>query len=614
MNPFHNRPQSPPPGLRAAAIGILTLGLATLALWVVGADAEPAGIDRQRFIPVDEIQAGMRGTGRSTFSARGIEEFSVEVLGILHGWVPGGDLIVIEASGGPLAETGIFRGMSGSPVYLEGRLAGAISYNLGGFGERPIAGVTPIGEMLPIAASHAARAARDAKPSELAPPRKAALPGGRRAAEIEPIRTPVVLAGFAPPAREAVDQFLGGFGLEVVSGGASGGGVQVTSPLVPGSPLGVQLVRGDVEATALGTVTHVDGDQVLAFGHPMFLAGDVDLPMTAAQVFTVYPSQDISFVVGAAAGTVGRVVADQMTGIAGRLGESAPMVPLSIRVHHPDRPERRFNFEVIDNRFFLGQFLGLLAMNCFTAEEKAFGDATLDVRLRVDLMSGETLDLTDVIATTLPPNELASKVSEPLSGLLFNPVEPARVRTIDLELTVAPEIRAAMIEEITVDQSEIEPGKSLLATLYLRPYRAERIAIPIAVPVPADAPPGPILLRACSSEEAMRWEAERAPRRMVPATLAQLVDLYQTSAGHHLIRVTLHGDARGVVVEGQEMPGLPRSVFSIMDSDRRTGGRSGSWGRLLHEDFVRTAYQLTGCEELKLEVKAPLRPMQERKR
>jgi hypothetical protein len=289
-------------------------------------------------------------------------------------------------------------------------------------------------------------------------------------------------------------------------------------------------------------------------------------------------------------------------------------VPLAIRVQQPGRDERRFHFEVIDNRFFLGQFLGLLAMNCFTADGKAFGDATLNVHLQVELVSGEKLDLSDVIATTLPPNELASKVSEPLSGLLFNPLAPARVKGIDLELTVDPEIRTAVVEEIVVDQEEIEPGKSLGATVYLRPYRGDRIAVPIAVPIPADAPPGPILLRACSADEAMRWEAERAPRRMVPSTLPQLVELYQTSAGHNLLRVTLHGDARGVVVEGREMPGLPGSVFSIMDSDRRTGGRSGSWGRLLHEDGVRTDYELGGCEELKLAVKAPLRPVQERKR
>jgi hypothetical protein len=123
-----------------------------------------------------------------------------------------------------------------------------------------------------------------------------------------------------------------------------------------------------------------------------------------------------------------------------------------------------------------------------------------------------------------------------------------------------------------------------------------------------------MLLRVCSVEEMTRWEAERAPRRFVPSSLAQLVELYEETAGHDLLRVTLYGDARGVVVEGREMPGLPGSVFSIMDSDRRSGGRSGSWGRLLHDDGVRTSYQLSGCEELRLEAKAPLRPTQENKR
>jgi len=602
--------RSPSSPLRVFVPAILAIGLAGLAVVASGAE-----LDRQRFIPVEEIRAGMQGTGRSTFSPRGVEEFTVEVLGVLHGWVPGGDLIVIEASGGPLAETGIFRGMSGSPIYLDGRLAGAVSYNLGGFGERAIAGVTPIAEMLPIAAGAGESRPPNDDPSTMPPPKKAALPGGHSTGDVQPIRTPMILAGFAPGAREAMASLLSGYGLEVVSGGASGGGGATPSgTLEPGAPLGVQIVRGDVEATALGTVTHVDGNQVLAFGHPMFLGGPVDLPMTTAQVFTVYPSQEISFVVGAAAQPVGRIVADQMTGIAGQLGESAPMVPLKIRVRRPSGHERTFNFEVVDNRFFLGQFLGLLAFNCFTSEEKAFGDATLDLHLQVDLKSGEKLDVHDVLSTTLPPNELAAKVSEPLSGLLFNPLEPARVRAIDLDLVVTPEIRTAIVEEMIVDQSTIEPGKSIAVTVYLRPYRAGRIAIPISVPVPHDALPGPMLLRVCSTDEATRWEAERAPRRFVPSSLAQLVELYEETSGHDLLRVTLYGDARGVVVEGREMPGLPGSVFSIMDSDRRSGGRSGSWGRLLYDDGVRTTYQLSGCEELKLEVKAPFRPVQEPKR
>ncbi len=126
--------------------------------------------------------------------------------------------------------------------------------------------------------------------------------------------------------------------------------------------------------------------------------------------------------------------------------------------------------------------------------------------------------------------------------------------------------------------------------------------------------PGPLLLRACAAQEAARWEAERAPRRFVPSTVEQLVELYEETGAHNLARVSLYSDARGVVVDGREMQGLPGSVFDVMDSDRRAGGRSGSWGRLLHAESVRTAYELAGCQELKLEAKAPLKPAQERRR
>jgi hypothetical protein len=604
-------------------------------------------LDRSRFIGVEEITPGMRGTGRATFSSRGVEEFTVEVIGVLRGWVPGGNLIIIEAAGGPLAETGIFRGMSGSPIYLDGRLAGAVAYNLGGFGERPIAGVTPIAEMLPLfdpgrgtvpgpspstsssssssSPSPAAPAAPTGSSTFGTPPLDGADASG--AEDVQPIRTPVVLAGFAPPARAAMGSVLARYGLEVVSGGASGGAAgtagsppapaaatAASGALVPGAPLGVQIVRGDVEATALGTVTHVDGGRILAFGHPMFLAGAVDLPMTSAEVFTVYPSQDISFVIGAAAQPVGRIVSDHMTGIAGRLGETSPMVPVSIRIRPATGAERTFHFEVVENRFFLAQFLGLLAFNSLAAEEKVVGDATLDVGLKVALQSGETLDFQDVVATTVPPNDLAAKVSAPLAGLLFNALEPVKVKRIDLDLGVTDDIRTAAIEEIMVDQDRVEPGQKLGITVFLRPYNAPRVSIPLTIEVPADVRPGPLLLRACAAQEATRWEAERAPRRFVPSTVEQLVELYEETGAHNQARVSLYADARGVVVDGREMQGLPGSVFDIMDTDRRAGGRSGSWGRLLHAEPVKTAYELSGCQELRLEAKAPQKPAQERRR
>ena len=240
----------------------------------------------------------------------------------------------------------------------------------------------------------------------------------------------------------------------------------------------------------------------------------------------------------------------------------------------------------------------------FVAVQKVFGDATLDVELKVQLADGTSLTFSDILATTTPPSALAEEVSAPVGALLFNSLAPVEIMRVDLDLRVRPEIRTAVIEEVVVNKYEVEAGESISATVHLKPFEAGRRSIQLTVPVPADARPGPLLLRACDAEEAARWESERAPRRFVPATVAQLVDLVEDTAAHNVVRVTLHSDAQGVVVDGREMPGLPASVFAIMDSNRRTGGRSGSWGRLLHEERGKTDYRLSGCQELRLEVKA----------
>jgi hypothetical protein len=194
-----------------------------------------------------------------------------------------------------------------------------------------------------------------------------------------------------------------------------------------------------------------------------------------------------------------------------------------------------------------------------------------------------------------------------VSQLLFQSIAPVEVEKVHIDLGILPELRTAVIEELEVDRFQIEPGQSVSATVYLRPHEATRQAIELMIPVPRDARPGPLLLRACSASEAARWEAERAPRRFAPSTVEQLVDLFEESGAHHVMRVSLHADARGVVVEGREMQGLPGSVFEIMDSNRRRGGRSGSWGRRLHEERTKTDFQLSGCQELRLEVK-PVAP------
>ncbi len=605
---------------RRLAAGVL---LATM----VAAPGAAVELDRATFIGVDEIHPGMRGRGLTTFAGVEVSEFQVEVLGILRGWIPGGDMIVIEASGGPLAETGIYRGMSGSPVYLDGRLAGAVSYNLGGFGERPIGGVTPIAEMLPILAEKggARRPPKDAEagsqvwpaaPAETSWDDAAALSvpsaivaSGKEWAgglgTVSPIGTPVALAGCHPRARQAMAQALGAWGMYATVGGGAAAHGDSGAALQPGAPVAVQIVRGDMQATALGTITHVDGQRLLAFGHPMFHAGPVELPMARARVFTVYPSQAISFVIGAAAQPAGAIVADRQTGIMGATGRTAPMVPVDIAIVRADGSRRQFEYELIPNKFFVSQFLGFLAFNSLLADQESFGETTLGMQMAVEFNGGRVLEFEEVIATTTAPQVVAQRVSEPLAGLLLAGIEAVTVESVQLELQLRPAVEMATIEEVVVPKTLVKPGEVVSAIVFLEPYEKPRRALSVSIPIPADAPAGPLLLRVCSTPAATAWEAQRAPARYPPVTLEQYIQLYREASGQHRLRLSLHADARGVVVGGREMMGMPPSMFRIMDTGKRTGGRSGSWGRAIHQDSIDTEWQLRGCRELRLDVEAP---------
>ncbi len=607
---------SPPPRGRYrswAGVCLLTLS------WLILISSLAHGLDHTRFIPVSEIEVGMTGSGLTTFADTTVSRFEVEVLGVLRGWVPGGDLIVVEASGGPLAETGIYRGMSGSPIYFDGRLAGAMAFNLGGFGERAIGGVTPIAEMLPMLDEREVGDRRGAPRGGLAPDRRQPgqsgaiehrrVDGGPQAApmdpaDIRPIRTPLVMAGFYPETRRAMAGLFEELGCSPVAGGGAGDG-EVGAAMRPGAPVGVQIVRGDVSVTTLGTITHVDNERLLAFGHPMFSAGIINMPMTSARVYTVYPSQAISFVIATAVEPRGRVMADRQTGIMGRLGEVAPMMPVQLDIIDTQGRTRQFSFEMVNNKFLVTQFLGYMAFNSFMATEGSFGDVTLDTHMAVTFTDGTVLEFDDVLASFAGPQALAAQVSAPLAGILLSGIETVALERVNLTLRASPEVRLASIEEIVVDRDRLRPGEMLATTVFLRRFEDEREAIHLELEIPASLQPGPVLLRVCSADQAREWEQERAPHRFMPRSLAQYVTLFEEGTARNVMRVSLYTEAQGVVLGGREMMGLPASVFRIMDTKKRIGGRSGSWGRLVHEQAVKTEYQLGGCRELQFEVTRP---------
>ncbi len=448
----------------------IALLLAALAPRAHAVDLDPA-----RFVSVDELRPGDRCVGRTVFSGNEIEEFDVEIVGIVRNVSPGSDLIIGRAHDETLDRTGILQGMSGSPVYLDGRLVGAISATWP-FTKEPLAGITPIGEMLP------ALDGIDAAPGErhgsepdgfgaaLYPPgeyatsrigwiaglagrgdRPDALPargvlgsyGGR---DMTALASPLVVGGGDERFLARVGEILGDAGYTPVLGvagaqGAAGG------PLEPGSAVGVQFVSGDLNWTAIGTVTYREGDRLLAFGHPLFNAGTVEVPMVGASVHALVPLLSVSFKMATGGALAGTFRQDRRRMVGGVVGVSPDMLPLHVTVREEGYAERTFDFEVVRARPYSSVFAGMAVAGAFSEALRASGPSSVELEMSLDA-AGDVVEYGAVFYTTDPAFRVGGEAAAFIDFVQGNAFEKRDVSSVSLDVTVTGGRRTAVIERV----------------------------------------------------------------------------------------------------------------------------------------------------------------------
>ncbi len=357
----------------------------TLFVTLVGVSALLSGATAQ--MGINEVRPGMVGVGRTVFDGTRVEEFKAHIIGVLENVIgTHRNLILAKLEGGPLANTGVIAGMSGSPVYIDGKLVGAVSYALGSFSKEPIAGITPIAEMTdstsfsdirppgtkvkveyPFTPESLTAAFRKAlnwnrpfadRPSDAQLTGVSAisgLGGGEIGTLLRPIATPLVMSGFEPELAGVLGNAFREQGFIPTGGSASGpraGEAPYEGPLKPGDAVGVMLVGGDLQLGGTGTVTHIDGDRVYAFGHPMYNLGPIEFPMTRAYVYTVLPSLFSSMKLSTTGEIIGTVVQDRATAIAGKLGAGPNMIPVTVSLESARGPKQTFNFRVVNDQLF----------------------------------------------------------------------------------------------------------------------------------------------------------------------------------------------------------------------------------------------------------------------
>jgi len=600
--------------IRSLRVGLLLLALILLM-------AHPClSQSRLDTYPLDEVRAGQQAVAKSVFRGTRIESFHVEIIGVLREFDGTRSLILGRVLDGPVVarNSGVIGGMSGSPVYIDGRLVGAIALTWP-WSREPIAGITPIEDML---------AAWQTAPSGVSEPTSAS--GGPLASPlrvedtvirrvnvapmppVEPdppgVMTLVPLGGFMQVSGfnrrglERVSELLSPYGLHVVQG-PGGTEDQLTPALVPGAALGAQLVRGDFDMTALGTVTLVEGDRVLGFGHPLFELGEIDVPMTGGYVHDILPSLHVSNKIMSATQVVGRIYRDHQCAIAGVRGEQADMLPVTIEVTDRDSARSRtFEIEVARIRQLLP---ALVATSVVTAVDETRGRVSRGTaRFRIDIeIEGRPALHREDAGYSEGDAALASLpvVLGPLALFTDNPFGEVRMNGVRISVETEDTRRTAAIERVTVAQSRIEAGDEVTLSVRVRPHGRSLEEVPVQLSLPPDLPTGQVRVvvsGGASADEAR--QAIGAPRPL-PVSLDQLVDRYLSADGASDLIVQARLPRAGVSLLGEELPQLPVAAQQALQAVNPTDLRPAP---SVVKVVVPTEWVLTGRQMVTLHVES----------
>jgi hypothetical protein len=591
----------------------VALALFLSGLAPVGALADPVTV------PVDAVRPGQRGTVRTVLQGTERCDYPVEVLGVARNSLgPGRDLIIVQLLGEEMQRTGVAAGMSGSPVFVEGRLLGALAYRIGSFTREPIAGVTPFGYMLEIPAGPEeppSGAVTDLRilhrsggvgpdPGVPAPPVADGVAG-----EARPVATPILLSGATPGLVPRVGGALEGAGWVVTTGGGSD---DLPRPvdLQGGDPVGAQLLRGDLSLTATGTVTAVEDGRVWAFGHPFLRSGAAGLPMTGVEVITTVASELSSFKMANTGAVIGTFSEDRFSGIAGRLGPGPDLIPVHVEVRGPGAEPTTYRYEMIRHPVWSPFLLQSALLNSLLGGPE-YGDTltlTMDVRLRVAGHGEVTLHeaYAPVAPTDVPAVNAAADAGRLTAALVANRFEAAALIDVEVTLEVVPERRYAVVESAHPLRNRVVAGESLPIRVVLAPYRGARQERTVSVPVPARTHPGPLEILVGSA-----GTLDRAEGRIQQVRLAQLGDLGGILSWIRELRssdrlyVELSRRAPGALLDGRLLPDLPGSVRGVLRGDSTSGGVVSLDRNRLEETSFPVDAVLIGGHRLSVEVVEP---------
>ena len=503
--------------------------------------------------PLKDIRAGQHGIGRTVFSGTKIEDFQVEILGVLENIGPRESIILARLKGGPLETTGVMQGMSGSPVYIDGRLAGAVALGFP-LSKDAIAGIRPIEEMLRVDPDPKSAGNLAALP----PPRRQVLAGDSR---LEEISTPVSFSGFTAATLDHFGAQLRSLGLDprqgVSGGGKPTGSLGDPSQIQPGSMISVQLLSGDMSVGADGTVTYIDGNRVYAFGHRFLAVGSTELPFARSEVLALLPNLSTSFKISAAREWMGTITEDLNSAVSGLMGRRAATVPLEIRIG-----ANAYHMSMVQDRVMTPLVMQMAVFSAIDQSQRSIGPATFSVRGHIDFDAG-SVRVDNVYSGDVSVAALASQgVATPLLYALSSGFDALKLKNAILEIAAVDRRSQMQIVDLAAPR-QVRPGEDLDLTVALSGTNGVETLKNVRYRVPAGAPSGTLYVTV-SDAAAMNMLELQPALGTPPQSPAQVLGLLNRLHSNTKAYLRLWRAESAYSVGGRDLPSPPPSLALIL--------------------------------------------------
>lgn len=607
----------------------------SILLFLIGVSALSAEEWNLEVLPLAQIKPGMQGTGRTVFSGDRIEEFGVEVLDIVRNFYPQLDVILVRLSGPQVEHSGVVAGMSGSPVYFNGKLAGALALRFGEFPKDPIGGVMPIEAMLRVAAQdrhyeqergslqfsgqflHNALCGADADfwPDMVSRWQAQSVTTPNR------IESPLVFAGFNESVLSEISPMVRSLGFQAVAGGSSTtSDFKPGARLEPGAAVSQLFVGGDMAIDATGTVTAVQGNRILAFGHHIFNLGPTRLPMASSRILTTLSSVMASNKMSSSLDIIGTLRQDRMAGVYGEVGTPPPLIPVNITTESISEGQRSFRLLLADDPVLNNLtplFLRIAAFQCLVTARLAASPSSVDLDGDVKLSDGTVVSFQDFFSSEQrlgfmgAGSEVADAsdlIANVLGVLLVNDLDPPQVKEIRVRAKLLAGERYARLRNVWQDRSELRPGDSLQVNMILADHKGKETVIRRRYKLPKNLTSRSVMVLIGSGSSLTLLDAQTNPEKYRPKEFADLRRILDRRRRNDRLYIQLRASASGMIVAGEELSSLPPSVLRIMN--HRSGGEDRPIrDQIVLEESLPMHMEISGFKRLTLRVIQPEPPV-----